>query len=109
MGPRVLPSQVGQPMEHPLLNQKQACPLAPESRPALDLGLRSSGIGHHGSNAGAPASETGTVELFHGARSWSIAFRGGGVTMEPWSWQKSNRMGMSRAAPNRLPSAKAGM
>ena len=83
--------------------------MAPERRPALDLGLRSSGIGHHGSNAGAPEPETGTVELFHGARSWSIALRGGGVTMDPWAWQKSNRMEMSRAAPTMVQSEIAGM
>lgn len=87
MGPRVLPSHTAQPMAQPELNQKHACPLRPESRPAPEGGPLASGTAHQfgpvESKATAPPGETGTGSV-HGAKAPSTAVRGGGWTTEPW-------------------------
>ena len=80
MGPRVLPSQAGQPIAHPLENQKQACPFAPvRLRPGSEAAAVSLGIGHHGSNG---TFGPGTLPP-HGISLESMAFLEGGYVMAP--------------------------
>ena len=80
MGPRVTPSQLGQPIEHPLLNHQHAWPLAPESLPLASV------AGHQPGPSYGPEQNwpLKAVKLFHGSMLWSMALREGGYTMAPW-------------------------
>ena len=80
MGPRVTPSQLGQPIEQPLLNHQHAWPLAPESLPLASV------VGHQHGPSYLPEQNwpLKAVKLFHGSMLWSMALREGGYTMAPW-------------------------
>ena len=80
MGPRVTPSQLGQPIEQPLLNHQHAWPLAPESLPLASV------AGHQHGPSYLPEQNwpLKAVKLFHGSMLWSMALREGGMIIEAW-------------------------
>jgi hypothetical protein len=76
IGPRVEPSHSPQPMAHPLENQKQACPFAPEMLRSSVEAAALEGNGHQGSKG----SGCGTGPP-HGFSSESTALRGSGMVI----------------------------
>lgn len=78
-------------MVQPLLNQKQACPLAPVRFCLLSV-AEASPYGHHGSKG----TGSGTV-WFHGAVSASTALRGRGTVTAPCPWAQAARAAQATA------------
>ena len=72
------PSQLGQPMEQPLLNQKQDCPTSQGTGPFVVALMQ---LQPHESSPKAPCPK---LPLLHGGRSLSTAFLGGGISSEEW-------------------------